>query len=372
MDSNGRIDGRKPIFNDVLACLWCKMSRCGKDPLLKACSDFYDADTISAARDLLHASVPSDKRRTKHRSKDDILNGIYAEFQSYPTESEYLFVALNLINIPCTSLASIDGATLVYKQTVLNNHLNEILNENKEMKNELKSIKALLSEMRPQANSTMPENSQNLCRPTSQSSVNLNFEPPPPPPPPPPQSYREVLGRVPTAEAVSRQRPPSGSGVPNRGGSFRRGAPSRRSFSAQRQNNIQNGRENNQVNVEEALAHGPWITINRRQNQNSRLVTGRKPGNSLGVVPKVKMCRVFISRLSPGLSTETFKTFCSQFIDEDFEVLKLAAKFPNYSSFVISCDEKHKQKLFDPENWEEGTLIRPYFGALNRPVVENP
>ena len=162
MDDNGRIGGKKPIFNDVLAFIWNKMGVGPRDPLLKMIREFYKLDQISSARDLFHSSVPSGKRRTMHRKAEDILAALYLEFQGLPTDHELIFLALNLNNIPSVNLSNIDGATLVFKQNSLNESIDGILEENRYFREELSSIKTLLKDFQAtKPLRTPPETSSN-------------------------------------------------------------------------------------------------------------------------------------------------------------------------------------------------------------------
>ena len=38
-------------------------------------------------------------------------------------------------------------------------------------------------------------------------------------------------------------------------------------------------------------------------------------------------------------------------------VSKLATKYPTYSSFLVVCDEIHKDATLNPNQWEEGVLV---------------
>ena len=93
-------------------------------------------------------------------------------------------------------------------------------------------------------------------------------------------------------------------------------------------------------------------------------VTGRKVGSNLTAVPRVKKARVFVSRLSPDLSTDVLKEYVADLVKDTCDVEKLSSKYPTYSSFLITCNEVHKEKLLSPEEWEEGILIRPFFGEV--------
>ena len=84
------------------------------------------------------------------------------------------------------------------------------------------------------------------------------------------------------------------------------------------------------------------------------MVTGHKQGTARKAISHMQQTRVFVSRLSPVVS----------FTCVNFNINRLQTKFPSYSSFVITCDVKHKQKLLIPDEWEEGILLKPYVGKV--------
>ena len=96
-DEDGKIKGKFPVFNDLLAFLWTKMNVSPRDTLLDALKTFYKADDIVKARDLLFRKLPdSNFRKIKHRKTEGILKGMYDLMQSIPTEDPPLFVAPDL------------------------------------------------------------------------------------------------------------------------------------------------------------------------------------------------------------------------------------------------------------------------------------
>ena len=145
LDSDGKLDGKTPIFNDVLSFMWNKMSRCAGDPLVKACNDFYEIEAIRQARNLLFATVPEipgGKRRVKNVGGVDILCSLYLEFKKCSAVSEFIFVAKNLNNLPIIDLASIDGATIVHQQASMNRTLAQLLTQYKEVTQEIAIMKS--------------------------------------------------------------------------------------------------------------------------------------------------------------------------------------------------------------------------------------
>ena len=54
------IDGKKAIFNDLLAFMWNKMSVYPQAHLLKAMKNYYDDEIVKKARDILYSKVSSE------------------------------------------------------------------------------------------------------------------------------------------------------------------------------------------------------------------------------------------------------------------------------------------------------------------------
>ena len=118
-------------------------------------------------------------------------------------------------------------------------------------------------------------------------------------------------------------------------------------------------------------ADNDGFTFQRSRRRNRNLVTGIRTGNSLAVVAAVRKCSVFVSRLGPNVSVDNVKEFANGIINDDCEVEKLNVKYPTYSSFKITCEDKYKTKILDPESWEKGVLIRPFYRDSTRQVPEN-
>ena len=103
----------------------------------------------------------------------------------------------------------------------------------------------------------------------------------------------------------------------------------------------------------------------RKRAQQDKLITGRKTGSVLGAIPKVKKCSIFVSRLNPSIAKDKVKDFVSGIIGGDTCIVeKLQTKFDSYASFYVSCDDKHKDKVLDPDMWESGILVRPFYGSV--------
>ena len=174
LSPDGKINGKIPVFNDCLSFIWNKSCRCARDPIVKACIDHFNLTEIVEARDLFFTVTPEKqggKRRTKHRKDLDILNGLYAEFQSLPSDSELIFVALDLNKIPTIDLTSIDGVALVHKQAAMSKSIEEIIIQNSHMAKELSYIKRVLPMPQPRPNDA--KSSQDMSPPIPDATVNV-------------------------------------------------------------------------------------------------------------------------------------------------------------------------------------------------------
>ena len=59
MEADGKVNGKYPIYNDLLCFLWCKMKFSPRDILLNVIKQYYKAEQVVKARDEFDLSVPS-------------------------------------------------------------------------------------------------------------------------------------------------------------------------------------------------------------------------------------------------------------------------------------------------------------------------
>ena len=100
----------------------------------------------------------------------------------------------------------------------------------------------------------------------------------------------------------------------------------------------------------------------RRKSLISTAVIGRKPTSGSGLCTHV--FDAFVSRLSPDVTTCDLKKYCESTFNESFVIEKLQTKFPSYASFRITGNARKKSAVLDPNNWESGILIRPFYRFL--------
>ena len=93
-------------------------------------------------------------------------------------------------------------------------------------------------------------------------------------------------------------------------------------------------------------------------------MTGRKTGTNLRSVPQVKRFNLFVSRIETGVLPDTLKSFVNDLISDTCSVQCLKTRFPDYLSFIVSCDDRHRDTIMNPDEWPEGVLIRQYIGRI--------
>ena len=122
--------------------------------------------------------------------------------------------------------------------------------------------------------------------------------------------------------------------------------------------------------VQDSDEEGFQVHTSRRRRNRRSIMTGRKTGTNLRLVPQVKRFNLFVSRIETGVLPETLKSFVSDLISDVCSVQCLKTRFPDYLSFIVSCDDRHRDTIMNPDEWPEGVLIKQYIGRIpNDPTV---
>ena len=142
-EEDGKVNGKYPIFNDLLCFLACKIKLCPKDTLINVIAQYYKADDVMKARDVLFAAVPpaeGEPRRQRQRKVDEVLGTMYNLLQNVHGDDAPVFASWNLNNVPWVELKSVDGASLMWQQGAMKDQLTELKNEQVAMKEQLAVI----------------------------------------------------------------------------------------------------------------------------------------------------------------------------------------------------------------------------------------
>ena len=354
-NGDGRVNGKIPCLNDILAFLWFKMKVCTRDTLLNAIKGFYKSDDIVKARDVLFLNIPEgDVRRVRHRKVDDILESMYSMMQQLPTEDAPVFLALDLNNLPCVDLKNIDGVTMVCQQTSLSKQMDEVLREQAAMRAQLAELVRATQEKiaRPE------EDHVPVDRATTFKKTPVDVRP---------KAIGTAGGQTDRTRTYAsatrtfgRQDRQQHATAPVAGPSGKHSVPDREI----REQEYDRGVPPGFVRDDEGfLTRGP-----RQRRSQRNVVTGKKTGSLLKASNVVKSSRIFVSRVDPELPIDSLKQFVRELTGEVCEVVKLTTKFPSYASYVITCNKSKEEILMNPDEWEEGLLIRKLYGKLTSTV----
>ena len=376
-DEDGKIEGKYPIFDDLLAFIWCKMRVTPCDTLMGVVETFYKAADVVKSRDLLFRKVPDNsERRVKHRKTDAILRGIYDIMQGFPTEDPPVFVALDLNNIPFVELKNIDGAALVSQQSIMKNNIAAIQTDQEHMRSQLSRICEMLESSSIGQGSAVDGQLISATVDSSRSNENSASDRQQSGATTTPVArvvsgnttvtrYSDVAGasrgrRAAHSAPATRGGRSTYSGVTARGG---RAAATRTDFhSAGTSEPRVASREPDELSEcsgTEDEGFTTQVSRNRRRRMKKVQITGRKTGTNLKSV--VKLFDIFVTRLESGLSDDVLKVYVSEIINDECSVERLETRFPSYSSYKVSCDAKHREAILKPEAWPEGVLIRQYY-----------
>ena len=387
MHVDGKINGKYPIFNDLLAFMWCKLKLCARDVLISTMKQYYKSEDIMKARDVADEEFPAPEengdRRIKHRKTEDALISVYTLLQNLPTEDPPVFASLNLNNIPYVELKNVDGAALMWQQGQLKDQLQSMSEEQGAIKAQLASI---VEHLRSEKANPQPDIAQIPEVPSTDSSyrgaalranaakqsTNTTQQPPAPPPAPQRTSAAPVEPQPPAAPpgpkpGGARAREPRGFWRSNerradsqgRPGGATRGEGARRSDTDTRNERIPRGYREDEDGFLHRIPREPPPM-------------GRKKGTALAAVPfSPRKARIFVSRVRPTTTVDEIREFVRSITGEDAAVQRIVTRNEKYASFLVSVEKQVEDQVLDPDEWEEGLIIRPFRGALRRPLGEN-
>ena len=112
------VHNKGPITNELLCYVACKIHTCTFDVIVKMCTDFYDVDVITAAKDDLMACVTlleDDKRSGRRRAnlKEVHMKDIVSILLEIKPEEVPEFLARDLNNVPPLSLNNFDMSRII-------------------------------------------------------------------------------------------------------------------------------------------------------------------------------------------------------------------------------------------------------------------
>ena len=267
--------------------------------------------------------------------------------QSIPTEKAPMFVAVDLNNLPCVSLANIDGAALICKQELCTKQLESVSSEQSVMEERLNKLEKIVTSL------AATQGSPPVTLQRGGNEISSGFLP------------DDTIESSNLGQAAGGSNAASYAGIT-------------RNYAGNAADKDFMDPATGALHKRSAFKRVANPTLTQPQNSNQRRkpgappVTGKKIGTNLRAVVPVRKASVFVSRLSPDLPSEDLRTYVANIVDSEVSVEKLRSKYDSYSSFAITFDFKYKEKMLCPDEWPEGILIRPFRGEVKRaPVVSN-
>jgi len=128
-----------------------------------------------------------------------------------------------------------------------------------------------------------------------------------------------------------------------------------------------NTRDENRSRLGRAGANLPPVTqVKSHVAAKKKPVTiGTAKGNRLRCAPSApKKRHIFVSKLDPSTTENEVCDSVSKATGLEIKCVKLQARFNTYASFRIEVGVEDFDKLLDPDVWDEGILVKPFFGRL--------
>ena len=124
------------------------------------------------------------------------------------------------------------------------------------------------------------------------------------------------------------------------------------------------GRAATQTTSEETDDEEGFTRVSNRRRPHGRrgAVTGCRTGTSLRSVAQIRKVQIFVTRLEADLQPSSLKAYVTEIINDECTVEKLATRYPDYSSFLVTCNYNHMDSLLNPEEWQEGVLVKRFYG----------
>ena len=412
MHRDGKINDKFPIFNDLLCFLWCKIKLCAKDVLINVMKQYYRSEEIMKARDIVYDEFPPNEddveRRVKHRKAEDALGAIYNIFQNLPTDDPPVLASINLNNIPYVELKNVDGAAMMWQQGQMKDQLQEMVGEQAAIKAQLATIVEHLREkklpenegVRNNETTQLVESYNEVARRNTSPTANTNARESAPAPTQPSSTHNPA----PQPHPATTERQGGGWRGGSRGGHWQRqqqrgGNEGRdRSPFTPRGRGRGQHREGNRPSIpgidgvpwgprisgggdrhrEERMEQGDraprgysmdedgWMTREPRERRPPPIL-GRKKGTRLQAVPPpLAKARIFLSRLNPNIPAEEIKEYVREIANVESIVERIQSRNTAYASFVITVDRGAEERVLDPDEWQEGLIVRPFRGQLRR------
>ena len=261
--------------------------------------------------------------------KYNLTCAIVYQLEAKIDELDYVFLALDLNNIPYVEIMDRESVSLFIEQNKVQNQLQQVLEEQAQVRAQLASITEQLIAIRT---AKVPVSSHTTV--SDQRKVQL-------------EGQEKPVSSAPIAEASAKtfadkvkERVPRGHTMDAEGFVSKDPRPQHASGPSQRQRR----------------AERPMVTGVRAQGK---------------LKPTVNIIRLFATRFSPDETENDLKAYVNDLIGSECNVDKIVARTTRHSSFIITASRRYEKILLNPNSWEEGVQVRYFYGRLNKSNVVN-
>ena len=319
MDADGKINGKTPVFNDILAFVYSKLKLFDISTLVGVITAYYSIEDLREARDLLYFLLDPNGYLPRLPNKCNLSCGIVFHLNDEYDDLQWIFLALDLNKIP--SIDSDEEESFLFKeQHEVSLQLQQVLAEQVQVKEQLALIADQLGRI----------HKKEQCNITTISTQNEDQ------PDKPLDKQRQAL----------------------------RSKDSERTFSSVVQHHAPRGYTTDADGFmtkvkqpRQESGHGTGRPRSKRP-----MVTGVKKQGALK--PTVNTIRIFATRFHPDEAEVDLQAYVSNLIDDECSVEKIQVRTNLHSSFIITANRRYEQLLLDPNSWEEGVQVRYFYGRL--------
>ena len=343
MDKNGKINGLKPVFNDVLAFVFWKLKCSDIQPLVDVVSTFYLIEDLMEAWEIIHSfaghngsgiRLPPELR---FRYRSDLAVAIVKYLKDNFTKIKCKFIALDLNRIPFVDVMDNESVAIFLEEHKVRSQLHEVLLEQAAVKSQLADIAEQLRRIGDE------KRHENIQVSAHRAKFALPQGKTQPPSPQPSQCHRPVKSTVGRTAPEPNQANPTEEPVDT--------------IVEVAQNPVPRG----------YIADGDGFMARiKRPAQKQRLqrhmVTGVK--TQMKLKPTVNDTRIFGTKFNAEETADNIKAYLLEQIGAECSVERIVSRTRRHSSFLITANKKYEQVLLNPNTWEEGVQVRHFYGRL--------
>ena len=116
MDGIGNVNGKPPVFNDIIAYVYSKVKLCTPFTLINVISSYYPTEDLQEARDILFALMDPNGDLPRQPSTSNLAFAIVTYVNDRYDALNYTFLALDLNHIPCVDLIDEESIRIFMEQ----------------------------------------------------------------------------------------------------------------------------------------------------------------------------------------------------------------------------------------------------------------